>query len=273
MRALVLLVAVLLAVPAVTHAQLGRLRNAVARQAGVTSDVKTGNVAFGGAVVEITEPRVNRLVAGLEAEAAKAREIDALDVDAIRRRNEARREQHDRAMREWERKREERERCLEPHRQRMEASAEGNRQAMGLNEEQQASIERRIAAAQQRGDLNEIQRLADSLSKAMMAGTTAATQDAERLTAEARAACGDGEPEPAEPAYEPEPDYSTVRAAGAAASGMEGDVYAMMRERVVGYVASNGRSSGGMMLTEAEVEVLKANLERLTPYKELLQGA
>ena len=273
MRALVLVLAAFLSITTTAHAQLGRLRNAVARQAGVTSDVKTGNVAFGGAVVEITEARVNRLVAGLEAEAAKAKEIDALDRDAIRNRNDERRAQHDKARQEWDRKREERERCLEPHRQRMEASAEGNRQAMGLNEEQQASIERRIAAAQQRGDLNEIQRLADSLSKAMMAGNAAATQDAERLTAEARAACGDALPEPAEPAYEPEPDYSTVRAAGVAASGMEGDVYAMMRERVVGYVASNGRSSGGMMLTEAEVEVLKANLDRLTPFKELLQGA
>ena len=72
---------------------------------------------------------------------------------------------------------------------------------------------------------------------------------------------------------EPELDYSTVRTAGVRASGMNGDAYAVMRERVVAFVASNGKSSGGMTLTNDEVAVLKGALEQLKPYKELLQGA
>ncbi|HLS48326.1 MAG TPA: hypothetical protein VK012_07380 [Gemmatimonadales bacterium] len=273
MRAPVLLFAVLVAVPGVVHAQLGRLSRAVAREAGVTSDVKTGKVAFGGNVVEITEARVQQLIAGLEAESVKAREVDAIDTDAIGRRNDERRAQHDRAMEAWERDRTKREKCLEPYRARMDAAAEKNEQAAEISPATMEAIQKRLAAARDKGDMAEIQRLADSITKAMAPVTSAAVADGERITASARAACGDEKPRPEQPDYEPVPDYSTVRAAGVRASGMDAGVYAMMRERVVAYVASKGRSSGGMMLTSSEAEVLKASLERLRPYTELLQSA
>src|SRR5690606_24997255 len=161
----------------------------------------------------------------------------------------------------------------EPYRARMDAAAEKNEQAAEISPATMEAIQKRLAAARDKGDKAEIQRLADSITKAMAPVTSAAGADGERITASARAACGDEKPRPEQPDYEPVPDYSTVRAAGVRASGMDAGVYAMMRERVVAYVASKGRSSGGMMLTSSEAEVLKASLERLRPYTELLQSA
>src|SRR5690606_32833285 len=252
---------VLVAVPTVVHAQLGRLTRAVAREAGVTSDVKTGDVAFGGNLVEITEARVRQLVAGLEAESAKAREVDAIDADAIGRRNDERRAQHDRAIEAWDRASTEREKCLQPYRAEMDAAAAKHEEAAELDPARMEAIQKRLAAARDRGDMAEIQRLADSITKAITPTTNAAMADGQRLTEAARSACGDEKPRPETPDYEPMPDYSAVRAAGVRASGMEAGVYTMMRERVVAFVASKGRSSGGMMLTKAEAEVLKANLD------------
>ena len=130
----------------------------------------------------------------------------------------------------------------------------------------------RIKAAQGRGDMAEIRRLSDSLVKAVSPTGVAAVRDGQQINSRALEACGEGPVKPESPEMEPELDYSTVRTAGVRASGMNGDAYAVMRERVVAFVASNGKSSGGMTLTNDEVAVLKGALEQLKPYKELLQG-
>ena len=119
----------------------------------------------------------------------------------------------------------------------------------------------------------EIRRLSDSLVKAVAPTGAAAVREGEQIHQRALQTCGEEPAEPASPEMESELDYSSVRAAGVRASGMNSDAYAIMRERVVAFVASNGKSSGGMILTEDEVAVLKASLEQLKPFKELLQSA
>ena len=272
---LVVLVLLSTAAPAIAHAQLGRLTRAVAREAGVpgTSDVKTGDVAFGGAVLEITEARMRQLLVGLDAESDQAKVVDNQDREGIQKRNDARRKQHEAAMRDYEKKVRDREKCMEPFEKESERTmashqAQAERDTVGMQQ-----VADRIKAAQGRGDMAEIRRLSDSLVKAVSPTGMAAVRDGQQVNSRALEACGEGPIEPESPEMEPELDYSTVRAAGVRASGMSGDAYAMMRERVVTFVATNGKSSGGMTLTSDEVAVLKAALDQLKPYKELLQGA
>ena len=82
--------------------------------------------------------------------------------------------------------------------------------------------------------------------------------------------CGAEPAEPADPVMEPMLTFQDVRDAGLKASGFDAGQYAIMRERVLPYVVSKGKSSGGMVYTEAEVKALEARLADLSKYGDVM---
>ena len=83
--------------------------------------------------------------------------------------------------------------------------------------------------------------------------------------------CGQPPVEPEQPAMAPLLSAGDVRAAGLKASGFTDRQYAVMRERILPFVNSKGRTNAGAVYTAGEAAVLKAHLDDLTKYAELFQ--
>lgn len=274
--ALVMLLAGVSTAPAAAQVKLPRVKSPVAataaRAAGVpvatASGPTTGDVRFDDQVLEITPGVVDRLVKGLAAEQQVAARVEAQDLEAMDRENEAARAAHKRDRDAWEKRYKEWKRCMDGVGQRMEA-------AMGpapteADQKRLEAVAARVQAAKERGDMAEVMRLADSISKATMPMAQRSMEVSAAGTAEAKAKCGD---EPREPPY-PKPrqplDYRSVREAGQQAAGMTDVQYSIVRERVVPFVVEP-RSYGRMIYTEGEVETLKAKASLLEPYAEVLK--
>jgi len=275
MRPLPLILILGCAVAAPAQAQFGlgkKVQNAVARKAGVATDggVQTGKVSFDSAVLEMTDARVTQFLKGLEAERQMAAKVEAQDDDAIDRRNRAASDAYDKAYRDYEKKEEAWQRCYKPIEDRMQKKMDAY--SSGIDTMALKRMADRMRAAQARGDMAEVRRIADSAGKIGMAGNAVVQSASTEQTAEVAKTCGARPVEPTKPELEDKLDYQDVRDAGLQASGMNDQAYAIMRERIVPFIQSKGKNSGGMMYTKAEAEVLAARLDDLTPYAEHLKS-
>ena len=270
------LVGCALAAPQPAYAQFGKLGNKIAKKAGVVpagpnEQVKTGKVSFDEHVLEITDARVSQLLKGLEAEKQMAVRVEKQDTDGIERRNRAKQDAHEKEREAYDRKRETWEKCAEPEQKKAESEMQSYSKSLD-NTAAMEKLEERIKAAQARGDMAEIRRITDSVSKI---GTQAAGKiqnSSSEMTSAIRTKCGEPPVEPADTA-EPEPmlTFNDIRVAGIEASGMTDRQYAIMRERVHRYVVSKGRTNSGMLYTDAEAQVLAAHLDQFPPYAGIVE--
>lgn len=270
------LVGCALMAPEPAHAQFGKLGNKIAKKAGVVpagpnEQVKTGAVSFDEHVLEITDDRVNRLVKGLEAEKQMAAQVDRQDTEGIERRNRAKQEAHAKRQDEYDRKRDAWEQCAEPEQKRAEEEMGAYGKSLD-NPAAMEKIEARIKAAQAKGDIAEIRRIADSMGKV---GTQAASKGqaaSDEMTAAIRKKCGERPVEPPD-AEKPEPmlTFNDIRVAGVEASGFTDRQYAILRERVMPFIVSKGKTNSGMIYTDAEAQVLAARLGDLSPYAGIVE--
>ena len=272
-----LLGCVAVTVPSSAEAQFGignRVKTAAARAAGVENaggTLKTGSVRFDRQVLEITEARLDQFMKGLAAEAAMAARIDAQDDEGIERRNQKAREDYDRRYGEYTKKNEAWERCAKP----IEDRSSSQMQSYGASVTDSAGMEKvaqRIKAAQARGDMKEIQRLADSVGKASMAVANRSQAMASGANEEIERTCGTRAAEPERPEMEPMLTYQDVRRAGLEASGFDDGQYSILRERILPFVVTSGKDSGGMIYTESEVAALQARLADLSKYVEVMKS-
>jgi hypothetical protein len=259
------------------HAQFGigkRIKSAAASAAGVSSGpggkVETGRVAFDADVLEITEARLGQFLKGLDAEQQVIARMQSQDQERIRKQNDALQQSYDKAREDYERKSEVYERCAEPERKRGQADMQGV--AAGAPDSASvAKIGERMVAARNRGDLAEVQRLADSVGRASMAMSNRAQAVAQGGNDRITQKCGARPTEPERPTLAPLLSASDARAAGLTASGFTDRQYAVMRERILPFVLSRGKNNSGAVYTEAEAAALNAHLADLTKYTELFQ--
>ena len=270
------LVGCALAAPEPAHAQFGKLGNKIAKKAGVVpagpnEQVKTGKVSFDEHVLEITDERVSQLLKGLEAEKLMAARVEKQDTEGIERRNRAKEEAHAKQREAYDRKRETWEKCAEPEQQKAEAESEAQAKSLD-NPAAMQKLQERLKAAQAKGDMAEIRRITDSVSKVGMQAASQAQNTSDEMTAAIRTKCGEPPAEPAD-AAEPEPmlTFNDIRVAGIEASGLTDRQYAIMRERVHPFVVSKGKTNSGMLYTDAEAQVLAARLGDLSPYAGIVE--
>lgn len=273
--ALASLLAYLVVTPAAAQIKIPKVKSPVAAAAQAAgapvapaAGPRTGDVQFDAQVLEITPASVDRLVKGLAAEQAMGARVEAQDLEAIDRENEAARKAHERARREWEPRYKEWKRCTEGIARQAEAAMGPTPTA--ADQARLEAVAERVRAAQARGDMAEVKRLADSIAAATapMAQRAAAVGNA--APAEAKARCGEEPVEPPYPAMKTPLDYRSVREAGMQASGFTDVQYAILRERVVPFVVDQ-RSYGRMIYTDGEVETLKAKRPELEPYADVLR--
>lgn len=234
--------------------------------------VNTGKVAFNDDVVEITEARLDQLIKGLETERALAAKAEK-ENDANEKENERRTKAYDKEYAAYEKKDAAWEKCSDPIMRQGEAEmSEVNADASAdMDQAKMEAVAKRIQAAQQQGNMAEVQRLADSVSKAAMRHSTRGQQVASGATDKVIKQCGPRPQEPTKPEQLPVMSDYDIRQAGDEAAGFEGSQGRILRERIVPFVESKGETSGGYVYTEKEVAALTAKLDALTPYLEHLQ--
>ncbi|HEX6643800.1 MAG TPA: hypothetical protein VF037_03935 [Gemmatimonadales bacterium] len=265
-------------VPSAAEAQLGigrKIKNAATRAAGVESggneSVRTGNVRFNDQVLEITEARLAQFMKGLEAETQMAARVEAQDTEGIERSNKRAQDDYDRKNDEYQKKSEAWDRCARP----IEERSSSQMQAYGASAVDSVALQKvaeRIKAAQQRGDMTELRRLADSVGSASMAVANKGQAMAQSSNDEVARTCGARPVEPERPTLQTMLTFHDVRRAGLDASGFDDAQYSIMRERIVPFVVSGGKNSGGMIYTEAEAAALSAQLAALSKYAEVLKS-
>lgn len=273
--ALASLLACLVAPPAAAQIKIPKVKSPVAAAAQAAgapaapaAGPRTGDVRFDAQVLEITPASVDRLVKGLAAEQAMGARVEAQDLEAIDRENEAARKAHERARREWEPRYKEWKRCTEGVAR--QAEAEMGPAPTAADQARLEAVAERVRAAQARGDMAEVKRLADSLAAATAPMAQRAVAVGNAAPAQAKARCGEEPVEPPYPAMKTPLDYRSVREAGMQASGFTDVQYAILRERVVPFVVDQ-RSYGRMIYTDGEVETLKAKRPELEPYADVLR--
>ena len=262
--------------PEPAHAQFGKLGNKIAKKAGVApagpnERVQTGKVSFDEHVLEITDARVTQFVQGLEAESRVAAQLDKQDTEGIEKRNRASQEAHQKLEDDYDRKRQTWEQCAEPEEKRVNKEMA----SYGKSLDDPAAMEKlqtRMKAAQAKGDLAEIRRLSDSVSKVAMGAASKGQNANAELQATIAKKCGAPPVEPADaPAPEPMLTFQDVRNAGLKASGFTDRQYAILRERILPFIVSKGKTNSGMIYTDAEAQVLAARLGDLSPYAGIVE--
>jgi hypothetical protein len=208
---------------------------------------KTRAPAFNDRVVEITDQRLDGLLAGYKAELAA---LDAADKKhaGVRAAYEEENRKHPARLKEYEAKHKAWVDCRETKVKPAEAKAKQDAQALEAQmtggsredyEKRMQAVAERIKAAQAAGDMAEVMRLSDSLGRAAMPGATASNQISHDLQA-AAAQCGH---EPERPDPPTPPTYPDLRLdeAGAGAAKMTPEAYAIMKERVRYAVREDGK--------------------------------
>ncbi len=120
-------------------------------------------------------------------------------------------------------------------------------------------LQQRMQAAQAKGDMDEVMRLAGSLQRAVGAPSAAAANTASARMQEAGRICG-AEPEKPEPPTPPAYNTPNIDAAGAQAAGLTPEQYAILRERVQYAVGEDGTvevSSSQWAFSQGELAVLQ----------------
>lgn len=236
-----------------------------------SSDVRTGRVIFGATVLEINDENMSHFLKGLAAEKDAAARLEAEQDKGAPVRNQKKRDAYEKQRQAYDASSEKWDACVAPFREEAAAGMDAEAGSIDQDSAAMAKVVERMQAAQRAGNLALMQRIADSVGKAAMARSSEVSNNTSAISARATAKCGAEPREPAEPEYEDEMTGEDVRTAGLTASGMTASQYSIFRERVLPFVASKGKSGGSTTYTEDEVEVLKANLDSLSPYLELLQ--
>ena len=229
-----------------------------ATQAATQAVTPARQPTFDDRVLEMTDARLGALIRGLSAEQQQrpglertykrnADERAAAEV-AIRRQSDA--------TTRWQH-------CLV--------------QVMGIDTVAQARLDRRMAAARERGDDRTVERLEDSVMQAMM------TKGPDLALAQADAIKPGGKCGPAPtagaaalpPRIVPPPRISlgdSLRVIGTGASGMADEPYGIMRERVLAYLTTDEDDLRTSMYVfgRTELTALKARKSELQRYQSLL---
>jgi hypothetical protein len=272
MRRLLLAGLLLAAAAAPAQAQFGLPKIKVKSPFGSSSsDVHTGRVIFGATVLEINDENMSHFLRGLAAEQEAAARLEAEQKNGPAVRNQKKRDAYEKERQKYDAASEKYDACAAPIRE--QGADEMEAYASGATPDTAAfrKVTERMQAAAMAGNLAEVRRLSDSLaqkSNATASGGMAVAGAANKRIADK---CGAPPQEPAEPEYEDEMTGEDVRTAGLTASGMTASQYSIFRERVLPFVASKGKSGGSNTYTEDEVAVLKASLDSLSQYLELLQ--
>jgi hypothetical protein len=208
----------------------------------------TRTPTFNERVIEITDARIDGLLAGYDAELAA---LDAADQKhgAVRgayaeenRKYPGRLKEHDAKQKAWEQ-------CRDTHVKPAEAKAKQENeavqaQATGGNEEdferRMNELAERIKAAQAKGDMSEVMRLSDSLGTAVGMPSAAAASKASTDLQAAAAKCG---LEPVRPKPPIPPSYPELKLdeAGATAAKVTPEQYAILKERARYAVREEGK--------------------------------
>ena len=203
---------------------------------------------FNDRVIEITDERIDALLAGYDAEISA---LDAADKKhgSVRTAYEEQNRQHPARLREYEAKHKTWQQCQDTNVKPAEAKARREAEASQAQvtggdqedfERRMDEVAERIKAAQANGDMSEVMRLSDSVSKAVGAPSAAAAGKASNDLQAAAAKCG---AEPARPQPPTPPTYPDLNLdqAGATAAKMTPEQYAIMKERVRYAVREEGK--------------------------------
>ena len=204
--------------------------------------------AFNERVIEITDPRIDGLLAGYNAELAA---LDAADKKqgSVRAAYEEENRKHPARLKDYEARHKTWQQCQDTNVKPAEAKAKKETEAVQAQvtggdqedfERRLNEVAERIKAAQAKGDMNEVMRLSDSLGKAVGMPSANAAQKASSDMQAAAAMCG---AEPVRPAPPTPPSYPDLRLdeAGATAAKMSPEQYAIMKERVRYAVREEGK--------------------------------
>jgi hypothetical protein len=248
---------------------------------GKSGAAATRSPTFNDRVIEITDERLDGLLAGYRAGLAA---LDAADrkQGSVRAAYEEENQQHPARLKAYEAKHQSWERCQATHVKPAEAKAKKEVEAaeaqvtssdQGDFERRMNAVAERIKAAQAAGDMAEVMRLSDSASKAVgMPGAAAAGKASSDMQA-AAAKCG---PEPARPQPPTPPSYPdlNLEEAGATAAKMTTEQYGIMKERVRYAVREGGEvavTSSLWAFSGDEIEAMKQRGAELYEAGEALQ--
>ena len=232
--------------------------------------VKTGSVTFDERVLEITPGRLDQFMAGLDAETEMAAKVSGQDLDAIDRANAATDAAYNKEMEAYEAKVQQHDKCTGAISKDLEKQM---KPGMPTEQDQKKveAVAARIKTAKEAGNMTEVRRLMDSLVAAMNPGTMRLVAASNNAVARANTECGAEPVKPASPSRRSALTWSDVISAGTRASRMQQEQYAILRERVVPFVLSQGKSSD-MMYTSSELDALKSKLESLSKYESVLKN-
>ena len=208
----------------------------------------TRTPTFNDRVLEITDRRLDGLLAGYKAELAA---LDAADRKhgGVRAAYEEENRQYPAKLKDYEAKHASWQQCQDTHVK--PAEAKGREEGAALEaqvtggdqaafEQRMEEVGERIEAAQAKGDMAEVMRLSDSISQAVGMPAAAASS---RISADMQAAAARCGHEPVRPQPPPPPSHPDVDLdqAGAAAAKMTAEQYAIMKERVRYAVREEGK--------------------------------
>jgi hypothetical protein len=203
---------------------------------------------FNDRVLEITDERLTALLAGYRAETAA---LDAADKKhgGVRAAYEEENRQYPAKLKDYEARNKGWQQCQDTHVKPTEAKAKKEADAMQDEvtggdqkdfERRMKEVAERINAAQAKGDMDEVMRLSDSVSRAVGAPSAAASS---QISADMQAASGKCGAEPVRPQPPTPPSYPDLDLdrAGAAGAKMTPEQYAIMKERVRYAVREKGK--------------------------------
>jgi hypothetical protein len=222
---------------------------------------------FNERIIEITDARIDGLLAGYNAELAA---LDAADKKhgSVRAAYEQENRQYPARLKEYEAKHKTWQQCQDTNVKPAEAKAKQETEAAQAQvtggdqenfERRMNEVAERIKAAQAKGDMSEVMRLSDSVGKAVGMTSANAAQKASSDMQAAAAKCG---AEPVRPAPPTPPSYPDPKLdqAGAAAARMTPEQYAIMKERVRYAVREEGKvevTSSMWAFSGDELEAMK----------------
>jgi hypothetical protein len=227
-------------------------------------------------VIELTDARVKQLLTGFAAEARVAEtnrqnEAGRAEAEAAYQRK---RQQFERDYAEWEKKNDTWFTCTQKYRdelnRRGEKAAEyvQNIDTVAFNK-----VTARIKAAQEKGDMKEAMRLADSISSSMTKATSQYSQT-DDIETRSKAECGDQPEEPKAPMAPSSQTMSTL-GDGARASGIPEERYRIARERILAWLSLGDekitKGETQYAFTDAELAALGARKGELSKYQTVLQ--
>jgi hypothetical protein len=248
---------------------------------GKSEATATRSPTFNDRVIEITDQRLDGLLAGYRAELAA---LDAADKKqgSVRAVYEEENRKHPARLKEYEAKHQSWEQCQATHVKPAEAKAKkeveaAEAQVTGGDQEdferRLNAVAERIKAAQANGDMAEVMRLSDSLSRAVGAPGAAAAGKASSDMQAAAAKCGIEPVRPKPPIPPSYPDLNLDQAGGTAAK-MTPEQYAIMKERVRYAVREGGEvavTSSMWAFSGDEIQAMKKRGAELYEAGEALQ--